>query len=164
MDAEAALAQTQQQFTRVDRTKLIEQLKKNREHHKTAYEAALKGWAKQYADALKEYKAQLIEHGNECTALEVKLREAETPANIEEIENLTLLSRFSFPVRPESHVQEYTEIIARMSLSLDAHIYLSHRDFQQFVLDRWDWTEQFAATASNYLPPGVYTAAVPYTE
>jgi hypothetical protein len=153
----AAQADTQQKYTRVNREKLITQLKKNREHHKEAFNMSLKGWRDQYAESLKEYAEQLKGHTQECEAREMDIRGAETPEDIGKIEDLELLSHFRFPPRPSSHVSEYTEIIARMGMSLDEDIFLTHRDFRCYILDKWDWTGEFVAIASNYAPPGVFT-------
>jgi len=146
MEAQA-LATTQQQYTRVSRKKLIKRLQETHKHHVTAYDIAIKGWRQQFAVALKKNATKLTEMSANAEDIEIDIEDISEP-------------HLKFPKKPESHENEYKEAIARFSMSLDEHIWLSHSDFAQLVMDQWHWRQAFHISGRMYAAPGVYTRSL----
>lgn len=143
MEAEA-LANTQQHYTRVSRRKLLKRLHQTRDHHVKAYEIAIGGWRQKFAVACQKNATKLTEMAGKAEDTKVENPEVEQP-------------ELKFPPKPESHESDYKTAIARFSMSLDQHIWLSHKDFNQLVMDNWSWRQVFAISGRIYAPPSVYT-------
>ena len=141
------LATTQQHFTRVSRKKLLKRLKETRDHHVKAYDVAIAGWRQKFAAALQKNATKLTEMAGKAEDPSVDIEEVEQP-------------ELKFPPKPKSHENDYKQAIARFSMSLDEHIWLSHQDFNQLVMDNWAWRQEFAFSGRIYAPPGVYTATM----
>ncbi len=109
---------------RINKEKLLNQLQKNRNEHKVIYEEAMAGWEEQVVKGLKK-----------------ALKKAE--AGKEYITDLDLET-------PPCHLDEYDNIIERVNWHEDEIIELDHREFNQFVLDKWDWQHYFLMSASSY--------------
>ena len=108
----------------ISKDKLLVKMKENRESHLKQYEEALDGW-----------KEKVI---NE---LEKALKNAR-----EFIEFKTFLE---LP-KPTDHTSDYDEIIARVEWNEEKQIALDQHDFNQFVLDDWNWKHEFIGTTALY--------------
>ena len=110
-------------------SEILKILKTNRETHK-----------KDYEDSVVEYrKAALI-------ALKKKLEEAENAQNITKISlNISLTI-------PRSFVKDYDAVISMLSATTDEIIELDSTQYQQLILDEWDWKQQFASSVTAYNP------------
>lgn len=56
--------------------------------------------------------------------------------------------------KPESHVDDYDEVIAMMSHSVDETISLDSQSFRAYFMGEWDWKRSFdmaSASLSGYL-------------
>ena len=128
-------AHTQDNYTKVNVKDLLEKLCENRMSHQQEWEEAHGKWRALQIEKLREYRAAV------GTAIET----ADGGGKIEfpHKHNFTL-------TEPESHAKEYDKVIARMTMSVDETIHISHADFDHYVLDDWAWKQQFAATASLY--------------
>ena len=102
----------------VEKKKLLEALKENREKHQKDYDEALENWAGtariQLADELDDLK--------NCP------------------EDASLF--FDLP-KPESYVKDYDRAIAMVEMDVRDTLEMSEMDFRQFVLDEWGWKESF---------------------
>jgi hypothetical protein len=52
---------------------------------------------------------------------------------------------------PQSHEKAYDQIIRMMEMSVDDEITLTCSQFACFVMDDWDWKEQWSASNATYL-------------
>lgn len=132
-----AQAEVQEGHTRMHRVKLLEELRKNRETHTKEYESAIQGWVEEYAKALDA-------HAEKTKALADKARSSQGV-----LHNL----KFDYPdlpERPEDHTKDYDKIIRRMEFSIDAEIFLTHRDFDRYVQDEWAWKVAHTEALANY--------------
>ena len=146
MDAQA-LATTQQSYTRVSRAKLIKRLKATKKVHVECYEEALKGWRQAFAVALRKESANFAELGAKAEDASTSLEDLERPHP-------------DLPQQPAIHAAEYTKAIARFSMSLDEHIWLSHSEFDTLIMDEWHWKGAFGASIRLYAAPGVYAQSL----
>lgn len=134
MDAQA-LAEVQEDHVRLDRKELLKIIQDNRSKHNEEHAVALKGWRKAYAA---EVKAKVDEWLEAAAKVEAG---GEEPVSY---------FGHDLPDKPTLHVKEYDRIIRRMELSKDAEIFLSHSDFDKFVLDEWKWTAAHRIAVTSY--------------
>ena len=129
------LAHAQEKYTNVNVKNLLEKLKNNRESHHQEWEEAHGKWRELQTAKLKEFAASVQE------AIEV----AEKGGKIE------FPPQHDFMLdEPINHTKSYDKVIARMEMTVDETLYISHTDFDRYVLDDWSWKREFAATASLY--------------
>jgi hypothetical protein len=107
------------------KSKLLEEIKKNRENHREAFELALEA-----------YKKEVIR------VLEEQLEQARAGERIPRGHSL---------VQPMDMTREYDHIILMLEMTTEQEIELTDGEFAQYVMDRWHWKQQFAGTASAYL-------------
>jgi hypothetical protein len=120
-------AHTQDNYTKVKTAELLEKLKEWEEAHGK--------WRHLQIEKLKEYLA----------AVQAAINTAEPGGKIGFPHQIEFVLD-----EPHSHVKEYNKVIARMEMTVDETIHISHTDFDKYVLDDWAWKRDFAATASLY--------------
>jgi len=110
--------------TRISKATLLDVLKQNREVHRSIVDEALKGYRKQ---AIKE--------------LDGMIAEAKSGRRIQR--KLTL-------VEPMDQTQEYDRAIRKVEMSVDKTIALGDHEFEQLVMDEWDWKNQWSDANRSY--------------
>jgi hypothetical protein len=120
---------------KVRRGELLEVLRKNRERHIRDYKAACAGYREQ---ALK----RIDEIFHDLRAKITGLKDGQTIAVVG--------LQFGLNV-PQSHEKAYDQIIRMMEMSVDDEITLTCSQFACFVMDDWDWKEQWSASNATYL-------------
>ena len=120
---------------KVKRDELLIVLKKNREQHLKDYTEACAGYRER---AL----ARISEIFEEAKGTINSLKEGQTVA--------FMGFGFNLPV-PQSHEKAYDQIIRMMEMSVDEEITLTCSQFGCFVMDDWDWKEQWSASNSVYM-------------
>jgi len=136
MDAKA-IAEVQDGHTRIERVRLLIEIKKNRDKHADECERALVGWRAAYASqinaiagAMQEHAADMVDHATN--------------------ERFNY-NAFNIPDRPNDHTKEYDRILRRFEMSRDDEIFLSHSDFDKYVLDEWRWKDEHERHVTSYL-------------
>lgn len=112
----------------VDKAKLIETLKSNRDKHKATYDAAVIGYREQAVRILLGY----ID----------KIRDGK----VEQVE-------VDLPV-PEDHTSDYDSAITKLEWSLLETVELSSRDFETYIQDNWNWKQDFMRMSAGYTSNG----------
>lgn len=112
------------QVVRLDKTALIGTLYSNRDKHQTDYDTAIVGY----------YKAKIADF--ESGLKLVKKGEDFTPD--------------TGIVKPSNHSGEYSWAIELLTRSLDNEVHLQQSEFRQFVMDEWNWSTSFRASATSY--------------
>lgn len=108
----------------VDKAKLLEKLKENRELHK------------------REYDEAVIKHRDEViTELQKRLRDIEAGEKID-------LS-FNLPT-PREFLDSFDEAIAMLEWEQGETVELEQHDFQRYVMNKWEWRQQFQASTALY--------------
>jgi hypothetical protein len=108
----------------VNKAQLLETLKKNREKHSA-----------DYAEAYDAYVGEAIKK------MKVNLKIAKTDKKI--VQHLGL-------VVPQNYTDSYDEIIGMLEMDTTELVELDSKEYSSYVLDKWDWRGQFAASASLY--------------
>ena len=98
----------------------------NRRKHKDAYRAALSEFKCQMAKAYDKAKQALLDSG-------------EAKQSFHEIRE------------PRSWEAEYTDALSMAEAHCCDTMDLSEQDFKQFMLDEWDWTDDFNHLTQAYL-------------
>jgi hypothetical protein len=109
----------------VNKEKILETLKKNREGHRAAFLEAMEGFKKVAHAAVTKLADDIIK-GN-STQLRV---------------NLSV---------PEDHTDEYDTVISQLGDDVHGQITLNQQQYLNFVLDKWGWSKQFVTTNSAYV-------------
>lgn len=121
------------------RVELLTKLNANRETHMTEYEEAMKG----YFMEVQEEATELIGKLEEVKVLASKEEFAEDKKDYER--NFFIKAR-----KPFSNLPAYDRAIAMLEMSTDQDIPLDEESFSCYVLDEWDWKEEFATTNAYY--------------
>ena len=109
---------------KVEKSKLLETLKKNRDEHRATF-----------------LKAQEIYRDTVIEALEKRLEQARN--------GQLLRIGVSLP-EPVDYTNEYDAAIAMIEWEVDDTIELETHVFRQFVLDDWSWKRTFLANSVAY--------------
>lgn len=108
----------------VQKDKLLEKLRQNRDAHKAIFDEAMDGYAK-------EAEAQLQRHLDEVRAGKIKVISVHLPV-------------------PEEHTRDYDRAIQMVEMNVADQVKLSESDFAMYVMDDWSWKRQFLASNSTY--------------
>jgi hypothetical protein len=114
--------------TTIEKQKLLNILTDNRTKHQTAFAEALEGYRKA-AIAELEKALEAARHGDFY------------------FERLHL-------IRPLNYTGAYDRAIRMLELNIDNEIELEESQFENLVLDKWNWSRQFAATNKAYAISG----------
>ncbi len=110
--------------TTVNKQELLKIVRQNRKGHKAVV-----------AEASENYRKAAI------AALEVMLADANSGRRIRRSIEL---------VQPMDMTREYDQIIRQLEMEVQDTVELSAGEFAQYVLNRWDWGEQFANSTKGY--------------
>lgn len=112
---------------RVSRTALLAKLRENLQKHEAEFKEADAG-----------FRAALAKR------LQAMLKAARSAAAAKDCD-----MHVGLPV-PNSFAEDYQTAIQMLDMAQDAEIELNQQQFRCFVMDEWDWKEQFANTSSIY--------------
>lgn len=109
----------------VSKGTLLEALEANRAEHRELFLAAQKA-----------YREKVIE------LLDQRLAQARSGGRIE--------LYFALP-EPEDHTDSFDTAISMIEWEVGDTIVLSEKDFQRYVLNKWEWRHSFEANTQSYL-------------
>ena len=109
---------------KVNKVNLLTILKENRAKHLSVFEEAMKG-----------YRAEVIKLLDRAITLARAGKEIITIFNLQ---------------RPMNQSSDYDRAIRMLEMSVEENIEISEGDFENYVLDKWHWSEQFSSTSSSY--------------
>jgi hypothetical protein len=110
--------------THINKGELLAILETNRDQHRDKFLRAQEG-----------YRRRVIQE------LDRRLEDARAGREID--------LAFRLP-EPEDHTADYEREIRMLELETESTVVLSMREFDQLVMDRWGWSEDFAMTSSAY--------------
>lgn len=109
---------------KVEKSKLLEILKKNRDEHRSVFEEALEGYRK----------------------LMIKMFE-------DELEKAKAGKKFNVyfsATQPVDQTKDYDRVIGMLEMDSEETVQLDEQDYQSYVLDDWSWKRNFLASNSAY--------------
>lgn len=109
---------------KVDKKHLLDRLNKNRETHESEYLEANQGYIESVIDA-------------QTKALQIAI-------DIGEVQTY-----FDFN-KPTNCLKSYNFAIEVCNMSIDDVIELTQREFQQYVMDEWEWSDNFKMVTDSY--------------
>ena len=105
---------------------LVEKLRENQSKHHAAFERALTGWQK------------------ECIRI--------LNANIETVRLGKLKSALYLHEQiPSDHTRDYEVVIGLLLLSTTKDVELEAPEYRRFVMDDWDWKQEWTTSTAKYL-------------
>lgn len=134
----------------VNRIKLLETLKANRDKHQSDYHDSLAGYKEQAKDALAkkvERARQSIDDNAEIISRKIDKFDPEEPlAN-----TVIVMQQISFQLEvPKDHTRSYDVAIQMAEWEVGETIELTQSQFQCFVMDDWDWKQKFEHLNKSY--------------
>ena len=112
-------------------------VKENRAKHITEYKEAVAGYKRTALESIER-------------VMDIMRRRIES---LKEGEMIRLDNVAFNLVVPESHEKDYDQAICMLEMSVDTELVLRYDEFAKFVMDDWDWKEQFTATSNFYNGP-----------
>lgn len=134
----------------VDRNKLIETLRVNRDKHRREYEEALAGYQKKTKEKLAAMYSKAMVMLDDNVALITRRIDRFDPEDQQD-ETIVVLSQVAFrmPV-PRDHTRDYDVAIAMAEWEVNETIEVTQSQFQCFVLDDWEWQREFKMSNRLY--------------
>jgi len=150
--ANRALSNQMNRTVVVDRLRLIETLKANRERHVLLFDEAMKGYVAQSLEKVeatfRNLDSQIAEQKSRIIA-KINSFTADTADQFSD--HLTILNGISVQlVVPKSYRDAYDAAIDMAEFDTRPELELSGAEFQCFVRDVWEWTAEFRTTGSRY--------------
>ncbi|CAL9958356.1 hypothetical protein VPHD479_0033 [Vibrio phage D479] len=108
----------------VNRDKLLETVKANAEQHDVIYAEAMEAWREKSITFHRKQAAFIKKHGRENE----------------------LLQR---PTHPQSNAAEYKRAIRMIEMSTMDELQLTAQQFNQLVMDEWNWSHAFRSMATD---------------
>lgn len=109
---------------RVKKSKVLEQMKANREVHNGIFLEALEGYHKEFLKKIQE--------------------------TLDDAKKNKKFQHYWIIEQPEDHTDEYDAIIQMLELSLDTELILTQQEFRTYMMDDWGWKNNFLNTNSTY--------------
>ena len=148
----------------IEKGKLLKIIKDNRETHIAEYEKSVKSYEAAKLAYAQEFWAQLSENvGLVKTSLNDKVesvadavltaRETFENGGVIDLRNvnaivnqmMNIVPKVQMSVKqPVSHEKDYDVAIRGLELSTAEYVFLDHANFQQYVLDEWNWKADFS--------------------
>lgn len=113
------------QSVNVSRLQLLSVLKTNLKQHLADYEKALQGYQLEVVETLEATLARVREGDFSKVTVSVQ--------------------------KPESHEQEFLDVIEMMEMSVDETINLDRDAFRAYIKNDWPWSQQFSAISASYI-------------
>lgn len=118
---------TKMNSVKLNRNELLGIVRQNKEKH-----------VKEFVDAVNDFKLAVLKISQD----NLKLAEEQDITSIGKIK--------SIPAFPTSYAKSYDKAIRMLELSVDTEIELESHDFDQLVLDEWQWKQSFSTMNSTY--------------
>lgn len=136
--------------TVVDTAKLLETLKSNRDAHLQEYKEAVSGYLEEARGRLEEEFANAqhqLERAFDRTKSELQQFDP-TKAS----DTIVFCKGISFALTaPRSYVDAYDQAIQMMEWETRKEVELNATEFRCFVMNKWDWMDEFKKSTINYL-------------
>ncbi len=135
---------------KVDRERLLETLKSNREKHIQQYEEALAGYQEQALAKLQKAKeTALARMEKNFQKVQLDLEDFDPESKTSDYIELIQSEVIHLPV-PRNYSKEYDAAIDIAQWEVEETMTLTFAEFQCFVRDVWEWSEDFYSNTVSY--------------
>jgi hypothetical protein len=90
-------------------------------------------------------------------SLFLKAQEGYRKLVIEELDKMLADAKANLPIQrsvsltePSDHTKDYDRVVTMLEMSVEETIALEARDFDQYVMDSWDWSRFALSTNTDY--------------
>lgn len=138
---------------KVQRLKLLETLKQNLDTHRKEYQESLLAYqslAKERLHKLQRKAQQAL--ADNFAAIERKIDRFDPESEDHDLsDTVVLLNTLSFNLKvPQDHSRSYEVAIQMAEWEVEETIELTQDQFQAFVLDDWEWQQEFKFLNRSY--------------
>lgn len=112
------------QKVKVNKNMLILTLKKNKEEHEENFLRAEQGYRKKVIEKLEELLLEAKAGGKICTKIDL--------------------------AAPFNHIADYERVLRMLEMSVDDDIEITSMDFEQYIMDNWQWKAPFMNLLNTY--------------
>lgn len=150
--AGAALRDQKDRQVEVNREKLVAILRDNKQKHIKEYDEAVLGYREMALEKLQsEYEKAKVSIERNLEKSKVLIQEFDPSASKKHSDWLTLVEAVNvqLPV-PRNFSKEYDAAIDMASWDVRETLELTHAEFQCFVRDVWDWSNDFFEVSKRY--------------
>lgn len=138
---------------KVQRLKLLETLKQNLDTHRKEYQESLLAYqslAKERLHKLQRKAQQAL--ADNFAAIEQKIDRFDPESEDHDLsDTVVLLNTLSFNLKvPQDHSRSYEVAIQMAEWEVEETIELTQDQFQAFVLDDWEWQQEFKFLNRSY--------------
>jgi hypothetical protein len=130
--------------TKVRRLEVLEKIRANRARHVADYREAFDQYKIEVERTAQQLRRKLDDHLSELIKRVTAANIKDGPVPV----SLPLLT-FNLPV-PESHERDYDQAIMMLEMEVEDTVELESDQFACFVMDDWDWKDDFVVTANTY--------------
>ena len=109
----------------VEKAKLVEILKTNRDDHNEKYKIAFEGYSKKFIAKIEKMLAKA---------------KAGTIPSRRYLDTLD---------KPENHAEDYDRVLEMLEMHVGDQIELQHGEFRCYVKDEWNWQDRFVRSFSS---------------
>jgi hypothetical protein len=113
----------------VPRQKLIATISGNRERHIRAHDKAVKGWRSKQIETVQRASVKAM-------------RNARAGRQVSLVVSLP---------KPSSYVKQYDRVLGMLRMDTSPTIKLTAQDYDRFVKDEWEWSNEFANSTIGYI-------------
>jgi hypothetical protein len=108
----------------VDKAELLATLQANRDNHGSSYKLACDGFR---AEAVRRIDRMLTD-----------------------ARGSGVVTQYVGLIEPQDHTGDYDRVIRLFSMSVDSRAVLSEREFGCYVMDQWEWANDFRLLTTSY--------------
>ena len=139
----------------IEKTKLLEVIRANRDRHLADYTTAMREYVLEITEDVHGLGKELLQFKNTVDTLDTSVA-----VSADDLKTFTTaLTKVSSAwyqkagchTQPVSFAKEYDSIIRKLELSHDEIIQLSDAEFEKYVMDNWQWKQEFTNQTIGYL-------------
>ena len=149
----------------VEKSKLLETIRENKEKHTQIYNAAVSGYWNEAAKVLKTKQIEFVSGVNKLqTSFGEQLQERQGLVEKKgEVLPQNFYTSLSFDARlnlifPINHIEDYERAINLLEFSVADKVKLSVGEFDQYARNNWAWKKEFVVSSLNYITGSAYAA------
>lgn len=138
---------------KVNRLDLLEKIRTNREKHILEYKEAVANYKRlainEIARRTKSAKMEITETAGLVIAKVERMTKDDIQQGPGDV--ITLLKTIQFNLRvPISHEKDYNQVISMLEMSVDEQLSVRSDEFACYVMDDWEWKQDFMQMSSSY--------------
>jgi len=150
-------------YVTMDKNKLIEILKENKDKHDAIFDAALEGYWEAAKVKIEEKKKEFSSFFAE-TQKDIEfqfskfLEKLDSKIPLSNTASVALkfnVNQFLGIIYPENHSTDYEKAIRKLELSIFDKVTLSEEEYERYVLNNWEWRNSFLASNTSYINSAV---------